>query len=317
MLANIFQSIIIYLMTVSNHGQQEIELSIILLSYNTAILTKKCIESIIKEIGEQMKYEIIVFDNDSTDETVTVIKKLAIKNNNLKYFHNKENLGFAKGNNRAVTHAKGKYLLFLNTDTVVLDNAVARLFKYYKENEETLHFLGGKLLNNDRTDQPSCGLFYSLPVVFAALFLKGDYWGLTRSSPNEAKKVDWVSGACIMTRKDIFKKLGGFDKKIFMYMEEIDLLYRAAKQDLKTYFYPEARFVHLGSASSAGRTFPILQVYKGLIYFYKKHHSTVAFAILKGMLQLKALLLVGVGRLTKNSYLVKTYEHAYKITEMV
>ena len=119
-------------MTVSNHGQQEIELSIILLSYNTAILTKKCIESIIKEIGEQMKYEIIVFDNDSTDETVTVIKKLAIKNNNLKYFHNKENLGFAKGNNRAVTHAKGKYLLFLNTDTVVLDNAVARLFKYYK-----------------------------------------------------------------------------------------------------------------------------------------------------------------------------------------
>ena len=304
-------------MAVSNQGQQAIELSIILLSYNTASLTKNCLESIIKETAEAINYEIIVFDNASSDETASVIKSLELKHSRVKYIQSNENLGFAKGNNQAVRHAKGKYLLFLNTDTVVLDNAVAKLSKFYKENESTMHFLGGKLLNKDLTNQPSCGPFYSLPVVFAALFLKGDYWGLTRSSPDNLKKTDWVSGACILTRKDIFFKVGGFDEKIFMYMEEIDLLYRAKKLGFTTYFYPESRFIHFGSASSAVRIHPIIQVYKGLIYFYEKHYSPLSFGILKGMLQLKALLALTVGRLTKNTYLVKTYEHAYKITKMV
>ena len=304
-------------MTVSNQGQQAIELSIILLSYNTALLTNNCIESIIKETTKDINYEIIIFDNASSDETASVIKKLETKHNNIKFIQNKENLGFAKGNNHAVHYSQGKYLLFLNTDTVILDNAVAKLFKFYKDNESEIHFIGGKLLNKDLSNQASCGPFYTLPVVFAALFLKGDYWGLTRSSPDNLKKVDWVSGACILTRKDIFLKVGGFDEKIFMYMEEIDLLYRAKKQGFITYFYPESRFIHFGSSSSAGRTYPIIQVYKGFIYFYKKHYSPLSFGILKGMLQLKALLALTVGRLTKNSYLVKTYEHAYKITEMV
>ena len=304
-------------MTVSNQEQHAIELSIILLSYNTALLTKNCIESIIKETSEDVKYEIIVFDNASSDETASMMKALSLKHDNIKFVQNKENLGFAKGNNHAVHHARGKYLLFLNTDTVILDNAVAKLFKFYKDNESEIHFIGGKLLNKDLSNQASCGPFYTLPVVFAALFLKGDYWGLTRSSPDNLKKVDWVSGACILTRKDIFLKVGGFDEKIFMYMEEIDLLYRAKKQGYKTYFYPKTRFIHFGYSSSAGRCNPIIQVYKGFIYFYKKHYSPLSFGILKGMLQLKALLALTVGRLTKNSYLVKTYEHAYKITEMV
>jgi len=304
-------------MALSNKVEQDIELSIILLSYNTASLTKNCIESIIKETGEDIKYEIIVFDNASSDETSSVIKILAAKDDNIKFVQNKENLGFAKGNNHAVKFARGKYLLFLNTDTVVLDRAVTKLFKFYKDNENEIHFIGGKLLNKDLTDQPSCGPFYNLFVVFAALFLKGDYWGLTRSSPDNLIKTDWVSGACILTRKDIFLKVGGFDEKIFMYMEEIDLLYRANIQGYTTYFYPEARFIHFGSSSSEGRTYPIIQVYKGFIYFYQKHHSSLSFAILKGMLQLKASLALTVGRLTKNSYLVKTYEHAYKITQMV
>src|SRR3990167_7996552 len=132
------QSIIIYLMTVSNQEQQAIELSIILLSYNTALLTKNCIESIIKEASEDVKYEIIVFDNASSDETASMMKALSLKHDNIKFVQNKENLGFAKGNNHAVNHARGKYLLFLNTDTVILDNAVAKLFKFYKDNESEM-----------------------------------------------------------------------------------------------------------------------------------------------------------------------------------
>src|SRR4030042_1254966 len=91
-------------------------------------------------------------------------------------------------------------------------------------------FIGGKLFNSDRTPQSSCGPFFSLPVVFAALFLRGDRIGLTRYSPNKPRRVDWISGACIMAPKKLFLDGLLFDEKIFMYMEEIDLLYRAKKK---------------------------------------------------------------------------------------
>jgi GT2 family glycosyltransferase len=187
---------------------------------------------------------------------------------------------------------------------------------FYKENKEKVNFCGGKLLNPDNSSQPSCGAFYSLPVVFAALFLKGDYWGLTRSSPNEIRQVDWVSGACILTEKELFLKAGGFDENIFMYMEEVDLLFRAKKMNMNTYFYPDAEFIHLGSASSGGKTFPIIQVYNGFLYFYKKHHSAFEIKVLRGMLQLKAAVSLFIGRLTGNTYLIRTYEKAYKIASM-
>ncbi len=304
-------------MVTSNLVKPSIELSIIILSYNTAKVTKDCIESVFNSLKKNsLRYEIIVLDNASTDNSVKLLREMQKTHENLNVIDNKENVGFAKGNNIAVKQAKGKYLLFLNSDTIVLDNAVYELLTYYKGNEKTVHFAGGKLFNTDGSPQPSCGPFYSLPVVFGALFLKGDYWGLTRYSPDNPKKVDWVSGACIVTSKEIFDKVRGFDEEIFMYMDEIDLLYRAKKHGYSTYFFPEAQFVHLGSASSEGKTFPILQVYNGFLYFYKKHFGGTTLGILKGMLQLKAVVSVFIGRLTGNAYLIKTYENAYKIAAM-
>jgi GT2 family glycosyltransferase len=99
-------------------------------------------------------------------------------------------------------------------------------------------------------------------------------------------------------------------------MEEIDLLYRANKKGYNTYFYPNAVFIHLGSASSEGRTYPILQVYNGFLFFYNKHHKGFATMVLKGMLQLKALISVLIGKLTGKKYLIETYEKAYKMASM-
>jgi GT2 family glycosyltransferase len=128
--------------------------------------------------------------------------------------------------------------------------------------------------------------------------------------------VDWVSGACILTTKSLFEKMGGFDEDIFMYMEEIDLLYRAKKKGYTTYFYNKAQFIHLGSASSGGKTYPILQVYNGFLYFYNKHHKGLSVSILKGMLQLKALISLLIGKVTGKEYLINTYEQAFKIASM-
>lgn len=304
-------------MIVHKPSEKEIELSIIVLSYNTSALTKQTIESIYsttKLISES--FEVIVLDNNSHDNSVEILQQTQKAFSNLKLIISKENLGFSKGNNAAVKQSQGKYLLFLNSDIIVQDNGIDTLFEYLKHNEKEVQFVGGKLFNKDLSPQASCGPFYTLPVVFAALFLRGDYWGLTRSSPDQTKHVEWVSGACLMTRRDVFDSVGGFDEDIFMYMEEIDLLYRARKQGYKTSFVHDAQFIHLGSASSNGRTFPIIQVYRGFLYFYKKHYSSHAVIWLKRMLQLKAWIAIIIGKCTGKSYLTETYGKAQKLVEM-
>ena len=232
----------------------------------------------------------------------------------MKVVENKENLGFGRANNHGVKLAKGTYVLLLNSDTIVLDNAIETLFRKI-ESDSDVHFIGAKLLNSDKSPQPSCGPFYTLPVIFGALFLKGDYWGLTRTSPGGFEKVDWISGACIMTRKKDYETLGGFDEGIFMYMEEIDLLMRARKHKMNTYVLSDAIIIHHGSLSSGGRTYPILQVYKGFLFLYKKHGSTWQLFCLKSMLQLKALVSIFIGRITKNKYLLETYAKAYQMVQ--
>lgn len=293
-----------------------IDLSVVIVSYNTKKITKDCLASIKRSLtGTKIKYEIVVVDNGSRDGSGELLEKLSKDRTNcLIYKQTGENLGFGKGNNLGVKMANGKYILLLNSDTMVLNRAIEKLFEYYSEHEKEVHFLGAKLLNFDLSPQPSAGRFFSLPVVFATLLLKGDYWGLTRSSPNRFTQVDWISGACIMTTKKIFQKTGGFDEDIFMYMEEVDLLYRAKKSGLNTFFYPDAQIIHLGSASSNGKTFPILQVYRGFLFFYKKHYSLLALLGLRLILKIKATIAYLIGRIKGNRYLITTYGEALKIS---
>ena len=293
----------------------KIDLSIVIVSYNTKKVTEDCIESINRSLtNTKIKYEIVLVDNDSRDGSAQALQKIAQnKVNQLSYSQTGSNLGFGRGNNFGVKKAVGKYILLLNTDTIVLNRAIEKLYNFYVENEKEVHFLGAKLLNLDLTPQPSACRFFTLPVIFATLLLKGDYWGLTRSSPDKFCQVDWISGACIMTTKKHYQRLGGFDKNIFMYMEEVDLLYRAKKLGLNTFFYPASQIIHLGSASSNGKTFPILQVYKGFLFFYKKHYSIFHLFALRLILKFKALIAYLIGKIRGNQYLIKTYEEAFKL----
>lgn len=292
-----------------------LDLSIVIVSYNTKKITQDCLESINRSLtGTKIKYEIVLVDNDSHDGSPQLLETMSQDSRNcLVYKQIGKNLGYGKGNNLGVKIAKGEYILLLNSDTVVLNRSIEKLYNFYVENEKQVHFLGAKLLNRDLTPQSSACRFFTLPVVFATLLLKGDYWGLTRSSPNKFCQVDWISGACIMTTKKHYQRLGGFDKNIFMYMEEVDLLYRAKKLGLNTYFYPKSQIIHLGSASSNGKTFPILQVYRGFIFFYKKHYSIFHLLILHLILKSKALIAYLIGKIKNDSYLIKTYGEAFKL----
>jgi GT2 family glycosyltransferase len=300
-----------------NALENKIDLSIIVINYNTKKTTDLCLSSILTSLRySKIAYEIVLIDNASTDGSVGFFSRLAEKEKAIKLFVNKTNLGYGRANNQGVNFAKGKYLLFLNSDTLILNRAIEKLFDYYQRNESEVAFLGVKLLNRDFTDQPSAAYFFTIPVVFAALFLKGDYWGLTRFSPGKVKKVDWVSGACFLTKKDIFRKVGGFDENIFMYMDEVDLLYRAKKMNYQTFFYPQPQIIHYGSLSSTkDKGYPIIKVYQGLFYFYKKHYSKFMLSLLKLLLKIKALLAIAVGKIFSRQNLVDTYKKALAITK--
>lgn len=282
------------------------DLSIIIPNHNTKKLLVRCLETIQESMeGYDLSYEIIVIDNASTDGSVDFLKK---KKEHIIPIFNSSNAGYGKANNQGITKARGEYILLLNSDIEVLHDAIPKLFTFVCDHPKA--FVGGKLRNTDGSPQASVGKFYSLPVVVLMLFFKGDRLGITRSSPETITKTDWVSGACLLGRKEYFADTGLFDENIFMYMDEVDFLYRAKQKGYTTLFYPEAQFIHVGAASSEGKRTPVINIYRGLVFFYSKHEGVRARMMLKELLKLKAYVAIIIGRITGNTGLVNVYEKA-------
>ena len=287
-----------------------IKLSIVALSYNTKDLTLACLKSVVsqyKQKLEKKEFEVIVVDNNSSDNSVAEISNLKSQVSNLIIIQNKENLGFGKGCNLGAKSAKGKYVLFLNSDTQVFDKGFLSMIDFLDKNSNVA-VLGGKLENNDGSIQRSCGKFYNLFNLLIML-LGLERFGFLRSSPNKIQKVDWVSGACMMVRADIFEKLTGFDEKLFMYMEDMEICFRANKLGFVTYFYPNVKLKHK-SLGSSNRTFAIINIYKGILYFYSRHKTHLEYLVVKLFLITKAGILILVGLLTFNSELRGRYQKA-------
>lgn len=289
-------------------------LSIIVLSYKKSQLTIDCIDSIFKNFKgkfEQNYFELIVVDNDSGVDTVEKIKNYIKSKNykNVNILENHKNLGFGMGVNVGVKSANGEVLLFLNNDTVIGDSGIERMV-YFMNSNSTVAILGGKLTNPDGSEQASIGKFYNILNVLW-LLIGMQRFGLSDRNPVKIKEVDWVKGGLMMIRKSIFEKLGGFDENIFMYIEDMELCYRAKKHGYKTFFYPDISVIHHDQGSSS-RTFAVVHIYKGMLYFFKKHKSIIEYSLVKILLITKALIAIAVGSLTKNKYLAITFRKAIK-----
>ena len=296
-----------------NEVHNPMELSIIILKYKTKDLTTDCINSITEQYKKELdenKFEIVVVDNNSEDGSFETISNLKAAISNLKVIESKENLGFGKGCNLGAKHANGEYLLFLNSDTLIKDQGFVKMVDYLKKNEN-IGILGGKLKNVDGTSQPSVGKFYNLFNLFFML-LGLQRLGFLRESPNSIKKVDWVSGACMMVKKKVFEKTGGFEKELFMYWEDVEFCFKVRKKGFATYFYPEITLFHKELGSS-NRTFAIINIYRGILFFYKKHKPKWQYYIVRFMLKTKSILLVSLGKIINNKYLQDTYSQALKI----
>lgn len=283
-----------------------VKLSIIILSFNTKSLTVACVKSLIKNYKEELKrgeIEVIVADNNSHDDTVSSLSKFP----QIRVVVNKENYGFSKGNNLGSKSAKGSYLLFLNSDTEVEDKGFISMVNFMDKNPK-IGILGGKLTNIDGSAQTSCGNFYTFFNLALTLF---GFDSLMRKSPGKSQGVDWVSGASFMIRRSLFQKLKGFDENIFMYTEDMELCFRAQKNGFSTYFYSGVKLIHKELGSS-NREFAIVNTYKGILYFYKKHNNFL-YPVVKLMLVIKATVSLIIGLLSNNNYLKKTYYSALKI----
>lgn len=304
----------------------ENKLSIIIVNWNTSKLLMQCVNSVVQSSkcllrrieASKVQSEIIVVDNGSSDGSDKALGEY-IENNSrnptIKLIKNRTNLGFAKGNNIGIRKARGEYIMLLNSDTIVKEGSIEKLAEFLDSHSD-VDIVGPRLLNSDGTSQSNCGRFPDLWVTFVMLF-KERFGGsnLVRTSPNESKEVDWLMGAAFMARRAVFEKVGGLDEDIFMYMEEVEWFYRAKKNGFKTYFYKDAEITHLGMGSSkSGRKDPILNIYKGLLNFYKKHKSPWEIFLLLIMLKIKAFIALMVGIIFNNNYLKETYGQALKIS---
>lgn len=255
----------------------KLDLSIITISYNTRDILKACLDSIIR-FTHGISYEIIVVSTGSNDGSLEMLQSYSQKHSEVKLIDAKENLGFGRGNNLGAASARGEYLLFLNSDTLIFDNAVYESLEIMKK-----HLGAGayscRLLNKDRSFQPSGGHFPDfwnvlawqmgiddLPVVGAMI----PSFHPKQSQYDKDQKMDWVTGAFMMMPKKVFDEVGGFDKNIFMYTEEMELCFRLAKRSYSTIYTNSPAIIHLGGASS-GSHLAITSEIKNMLYFWHKH----------------------------------------------
>lgn len=255
----------------------KIELSIIIVNYNGLKYLKDCFDSIYTYCND-ISFEIIVVDNNSSDESCDFIKKEYPK---IILIESKENLGFAGGNNLGVKKAVGKYLLLLNNDTILL-NTISPAITSLKE-DESVGVVGVKMLNKNKEYLPSVGKFPSpLKLLkFSFLdekrkeFLKGDF----------SKKqyfVDWVTGAFIVVSKELYQKVNGLDEDYFMYVEDVDFCKKIKNLGKKILFIPQVSYIHFVGFNS-NREPKLINGYK---IYANKHFNFVNTILAKLSLQI-------------------------------
>lgn len=220
------------------------DVSIIIVNYNTKYLLADCLATVFEKTKD-VAYEVIVVDNASTDGSEEYITK---RFPNIKWINSGENLGFGKANNLGAKYASGKYLFLLNSDTLLLNNAIRIFFDYAESHQhEGIGTLGSWLLDKNEKPNNSFGFFPCAKNEIC--YLLGKYQLPSLKDITEEKEVDYITGADLFIEKRFFEGLDGFDKNIFMYYEETDLQYRLARRGLSRKIIPGPRIIHLEGGS--------------------------------------------------------------------
>lgn len=252
------------------------EISIVIISYNTEKLTRDTINSVFEtKVG--LDIEVIVIDNSSKDGSVEMLRELRTRNPELRTIFNKTNTGYAFANNQGIKIARGEHIFLLNSDTVVKKGALQKLLAFTNEHSD-VGVVAPKLLNVDGTVQPSVLRF---PTIINAI---REYWfgqkGLfEKYLPPEALAkvgvpivVDSVVGAAFLITPQALRKVGKLDEKYFFYFEDIDYCKRVWQAGLKVYYLPEAEIIHYHGASGT-KVADVANQWRRLIPSSKLYHG--------------------------------------------
>lgn len=256
----------------------QIDLSVIIVNYNTKALLKQAIDSIYNSRPE-LTYEVIVSDNHSKDGSVELLSE---HYKDVRLIANDENLGFAKANNIAIRHSRGRYVLLLNSDTIVVDGCLGDCINYMDTYQE-IGALGCKVVLPDGKLDLACRRSFPTPEVslyrmlgLSKLFPHHQKFGsynLTYLDENEISEVDSIVGAFMLLRREVVEQVGLLDEDYFMYGEDIDWCYRIKQAGWKVLYYPKAKIIHYKGASGGKKNPKIIyEFYRAMHLFYKKHY---------------------------------------------
>lgn len=257
-------------------SDEPIELSIIIVNWNSKDYLQRCIASILDSKSE-IKFEIVVIDGGSFDGSGEMLKQCYPQ---VKFIQSDKNLGFAKANNIAFKASSGSHILFLNPDTEVVIPAIDILFDQMKKLSRA-GAIGCKLLNADGSIQTSC--IQSFPTILnqlldseflRALFPKSRLWGMASlfGATNRPAEVEVLSGACIMMRRSLFEQIGQFSEDYFMYAEDMDLCYKVRQAGYENYYIQTATVLHFGGGSTQQRPsdFAVVMMRASVCRFLRK-----------------------------------------------
>jgi GT2 family glycosyltransferase len=233
------------------------DLSIVIVNWNVKDLLRNCLQSLFDafQTASSLTTEIIIVDNASTDGSPQMVRD---EFSPVHLIASDKNLGYAGGNNTGIAAAKGRYIFILNPDTVVQPGALVAMVEYM-DSHPAVGALGPQLLWPDGTVQSSRRRFPTLGSLFWESTLLGQWFPRNRHVqryhlsdilPDHTQKVDWVVGAALMIRREIWQQIGSIDEDYFMYFEETDWCRRSAKAGWEVHYVPTAQVVHYEGKSS-------------------------------------------------------------------
>lgn len=286
--------------------------SVIIVNYNTRDYLERCLHSLF-EHTKNVSFEVIVIDNASSDDSVQVIK---YKYPKVTVIESDRNLGFGAANNHAFDEAKGKYIFFLNPDTVLMNNAISILAAYLEAHPQVA-LCGGNLFTAEGTPNGSYSLSVHSRLREFCIALNIRYAGNKEHfNIGESKKVGTICGADMMIKRTVFERVGRFNEKFFMYYEEPDLCSRIQKAGFEVHFVPEAKIIHFEGASTNLNTVfdkPSKFFYISSQLFYARLHLKDSYPFLWLIHFSKSLLGFILYSLKKNERR-KTYWQNYLLT---
>ena len=252
------------------------DLSVVIVNYQTFELTKNTINSVF-EYDYPFTYEILLVDNASSDDSLERLRDYF--KDKVTFIDSKENNGFAAGNNQALKIAQGKYVLLLNSDTVVWQNTLENIYNYMENNKDVGASGCRVLLENGELDKACKRSFPNVKNSFFRLFhipnnSKDDNYNLDNLPDDGIYEIDCLTGAFMFIRKDVLDEIGFLDETFFMYGEDIDMCFRIKQAGWKIVYYGKSKITHFkGASSKKQKSKLIYEFYRAMYIYYKKHHA--------------------------------------------